>query len=74
MNEEVYLALAHIAGEIWGTRARAHHNASLKDPTGPFSVLGYGEYFEILGRLKEDFRKEVTVDGDPTETDDGEDT
>lgn len=83
MNEEVFLALAHIAGEIWGTMARA----TLQQPIPPVPhpigtspgqtpmpaanrVLGYDMYFDILNRLKEDFKREVTIE---TETPDGED-
>jgi len=74
------MTLAHIAGEIWGTKARATLNqpvvmptAAIPVPAQPERVLSEDVYFEILGKLKEDFKKEVTVDGDPTETDDGED-
>ena len=80
MNEEVYLALAHIAGEVWGTHARAVLNqpiiqpsAAVPQPVQPGRLLGTDAYFEILGRLKADFKREVTVDGDPTKVDDGQD-
>ena len=69
MRGDEYLNLAHIAGEIWGTQARAY----VAGPAGePKRVLGYDVYFDILGQLKDDFRKEVTH-GDETETDDGKD-
>ncbi len=75
MNEDVYLALSQIAGEVWGTQARATLNQPLPPATPGIEnvsrVLGYDVYFEILDRLKADFKKEVTTD--ETKTPDGED-
>jgi len=69
MRSEVYLTLAHIAGELWGTQARAH--AARPQPDGSWKILGYDVYLEIFGKLKEDFRKEVTED--EAKAPDGED-
>ena len=78
MKDHNYATLAHIAGEVWGTLARATLNQPLVTPTQavpqpvqPERVLGSDKYFEILGQLKEDFKKEVPIE---TETESGEDT
>ncbi len=77
MKDDNYMTLAHIAGEIWGTQARATLNQPLIQPTSsvpqpvqPGRVLGHDVYFEILAKLKEDFKKEVTSE---TEAEHGED-
>ena len=77
MKDTDYLNLAHIAGEIWGTLARATLNqpaapptTAVPQPVQPNRVLGPDKYFEILGQLKEDFKKEVTVE---VEAEHGED-
>lgn len=77
MKDNNYLNLAHIAGEIWGTLARATLNQPIVAPTTavpqpeqPNRVLGPEKYFEILKQLKEDFKREVTIE---TEAEHGED-
>ncbi len=78
MKDHNYTTLAHIAGEIWGTLARATLNQpvivptqAVPQPVQPERVLGPDKYFEILGQLKEDFKKEVPVE---TEIEHGKDT
>lgn len=76
MKDNNYLNLAHIAGEIWGTMARAMINQPYPPTTTgveqeqPQRILNYNVYFEILKQLKEDFKREVTVE---TEAEHGED-
>ena len=81
MKADDYLTLATIAGEVWGTQARATMNQPPVQPTNttpepvqPDRVLGPEKYFEVFDRLKDDFKKEVPDGGDETETPDGEDT
>jgi len=69
VKDHNYLSLAHIAGEIWGTLARATLNqpvvmptTAVPQPVQPERVLSEVVYFALLDKLKEDFKKEVTVE------------